>query len=168
MSYNQGALGTGAPAPQYTPEEIAYWESMGYVMDPSYLAPAAPAPVPVAYPQYQQPHQPAYAAGASIPNPAGAPYNAAGPRGLNNNSGYYGGGGARSYNGQQSYSNEYEDLNKIFVDPKKAQEEAAAAAAKAEEEEKAAKAKAAATVIRKAAGLTWEDPTLLEFDESKD
>ncbi|CAO3568546.1 unnamed protein product [Mortierella alpina] len=145
MSYNQGALGTGAPAPQYTPEEIAYWESMGY---------------------YQQPHQPAYAAGASIPNPTGAPYSAAGPRGLNNNSGYYGGGGARSYNGQQSYSNEYEDLNKIFVDPKKAQEEAAAAAAKAEEEEKAAKAKAAATVIRKAAGLTWEDPTLLEFDEN--
>ncbi|KAF9965004.1 RNA-binding protein 42 [Mortierella alpina] len=164
MSYNQGVLGTGAPAPQYTPEEIAYWESMGYVMDPSYIAP--PAPVPVAYPQYQQPHQPAYAAGASIPTPSGPPYGASGSRGPNNNSGYYGGGGARSYNGQQSYNNEYEDLNKIFVDPKKAQEEAAAAAAKAEEEEKAAKAKAAATVIRKAAGLTWEDPTLLEFDEN--
>ncbi|KAF9937928.1 RNA-binding protein 42 [Mortierella antarctica] len=166
MSYHQEALGTGAPVPQYTPEEIAYWESMGYVMDPSYMAAAAPAPAPAAYPQYQQPHQPAYASGASIPNPTGAPYSTAGPRGLNNNSGYYGGGGPRSYSGQQSYNNEYEDLNKIFVDPKKAQEEAAAAAAKAEEEEKAAKAKAAATVIRKAAGLTWEDPTLLEFDEN--
>lgn len=65
-------------------------------------------------------------------------------------------------------NNEYEDLNKIFVDPKKAQEEAAAAAKKAEEEELAAKAKAAATVVRKAAGQVWEDSSLLEFDESKD
>jgi hypothetical protein len=64
-------------------------------------------------------------------------------------------------------NNEYEDLNKIFVDPKKAQEEAAAAAKKAEEEELAVKAKAAATVVRKAAGQVWEDSSLLEFDESK-
>ncbi|KAG0201732.1 RNA-binding protein 42 [Mortierella sp. GBA30] len=159
MSYNQGTMGAGVPVPQYTPEEIAYWESMGYVMDPSYAA--SPTVPTTAYPQYQQ-QQPAYVSGASIPS--GAAYT---PR-SQSTGGYYSGSGTKSYNAQHSYSslNEYEDLNKIFVDPKKAQEEAAAAAAKAEEDERTAKAKAAATVVRKAAGQTWEDPTLLEFDEN--
>ncbi|KAG0243832.1 hypothetical protein B0O80DRAFT_486972 [Mortierella sp. GBAus27b] len=163
MSY--GAAGV----PQYTPEEIAYWESLGYVMDSSYAA-AAPAPVPTIdpnYPQYQQPYVAAPIAPPSIPGSSiRPPYAGAGPRG-----GYYSGGGAgRSggqYGGQQSFgNNEYEDLNKIFIDPKTAQEEAAAAAKKAEEEERAAKAKAAATVVRKAAGQVWEDSSLLEFDEN--
>ncbi|KAF8939431.1 hypothetical protein EDD21DRAFT_362214 [Dissophora ornata] len=178
MSYAHGAAGAGAP--QYTPEEIAYWESLGYVMDPSYAAAGTSAPVAAmpavdpAYSQYQQPY--AGAVGPTVPSIPGsslapaagrAPYaGAGGSRG-----GYYQGGGPRSgnpySNGQQGYgANEYEDLNKIFVDPKKAQEEAAAAAAKAEEEEREAKAKAAATVVRKAAGLVWEDSSLLEFDEN--
>ncbi|KAF9180140.1 RNA-binding protein 42 [Haplosporangium sp. Z 767] len=163
MSYSQASTGPGVP--QYTPEEIAYWESMGYVMDPSYVAaPAAPAPN-LGYPQYQQQQQHPYTAMSSIPgSSARAPY-ATGHR--NYSTGYPGSKSSNPYNGQQPYGvNEYEDLNKIFEDPKKAQEEAAAAAAKAEEELRAAKAKAAATVVRKAAGMTWEDPTLLEFDEN--
>lgn len=74
---------------------------------------------------------------------------------------------SRSYQGGNRQGYEYEDLNKIFVDPKKAKEEADAAAAKAEADAKAAKDKAAATVVRSAAGQTWQDSTLLEFDESK-
>ncbi|KAG0324146.1 RNA-binding protein 42 [Dissophora globulifera] len=166
MSYAHGAA--GGAAPQYTPEEIAYWESLGYVMDPSYAAAPAPAVDPN-YAQYQQ--QPSYNAvgasipGSSIPVATGAPYNAGSTGG--HRGGYYQGGGGGRYNaGYGGAGNEYEDLNKIFVDPKKAQEEAAAAAARAEEEEKAAKAKAAATVVRKAAGLVWEDSSLLEFDEN--
>ncbi|KAG0002370.1 hypothetical protein BGZ80_000842 [Entomortierella chlamydospora] len=166
MSYNQ----------QYTPEEIAYWESMGYVMDPSYMATAAAVPVvPTVDPTYSQ-YQQSYPAGPAIPSIPGqqtrTPYTpggggVGGHRGPN--SGYYSGGSKSTYphGGQHSYnSHEFEDLNKIFVDPKKAQEEAAAAAAKLEEEEKAAKAKASATVIRKAAGQVWEDSSLLEFDEN--
>lgn len=187
MAYNQQH---GAAVPQYTPEEIAYWESMGYVMDPSYVAPAPAAP---AYPQYpqQQQYQSYGVTGPSIGGGVGRGGYAAG-------GGRYGGGGGagpgpggyygsrgpvvgagpvlnNSYNQPYGISGaveeppvpEYEDLNKLFVDPKKAQEEAeAAAAALAEEEDKAAKAKAAATVIRKAAGKTWEDSTLLEFEES--
>ncbi|KAF9176021.1 hypothetical protein BGX21_001152 [Mortierella sp. AD011] len=167
MSYNQ----------QYTPEEIAYWESMGYVMDPSYMTTAAAVPaVPTVDPTYSQYQQP-YPAGPAIPSIPGqqtrTPYTpggggVGGHRGPN--SGYYSGGSKSAYphhGGQHSYnSHEFEDLNKIFVDPKKAQEEAAAAAAKLEEEEKAAKAKASATVVRKAAGQVWEDSSLLEFDEN--
>lgn len=192
MAYNQH----GAAVPQYTPEEIAYWESMGYVMDPAYVVPA-PAPVP-AYPQYpqqqqQQLHQPygvtapsigagrgAYPSAGGRYGGGGGPGPGAGPGAA----GHYGHSGSRgpvgpggyNFQQQQAYGmppveeppvSDYEDLNKLFVDPKKAQEEADAAAALAEEEEKAAKAKAAATVIRKAAGKTWEDSTLLEFEESK-
>lgn len=190
MAYNQQH---GAAVPQYTPEEIAYWESMGYVMDPSY---AAPAPVVPAYPQYPQPqpYQPYGVAGPSIGGVGRGGYAAGGRHGGGGGAGpgagpggYYGHNGSRGpvvgagpgiNNGYtQPYGipgaveeppvSEYEDLNKLFVDPKKAQEEAeAAAAALAEEEDKAAKAKAAATVIRKAAGKTWEDSTLLEFEEN--
>ncbi|KAF9904895.1 RNA-binding protein 42 [Linnemannia zychae] len=176
MAYNQGHAAGGVP--QYTPEEIAYWESMGYVMDPSYIAPAPAAP---AYPQYPQ-QQHYRATGPSIG--AGRGYVAGGRGGGGGSAGYYGHNvskgpvaGPGGYNQPQPYGGynpveqppvaEYEDLNKLFVDPKKAQEEAeAAAAAAAEEEDKAAKAKAAATVIRKAAGKTWEDSSLLEFDEN--
>lgn len=187
MAYNQH----GAAVPQYTPEEIAYWESMGYVMDPSYAVPA-PAPVP-AYPQYpqqqQQQHQPYGVTAPSIGAGRGGYASAGGRHGGGGGAGpgapgYYGHNGSRGpvgpggYNLQQQQAygmpaveeppvSEYEDLNKLFVDPKVAQEEADAAAALIEEEEKAAKAKAAATVIRKAAGKTWEDSTLLEFEESK-
>ncbi|KAI1318205.1 hypothetical protein EDD11_007088 [Mortierella claussenii] len=151
---------------QYTPDEIAYWESMGYVMDPSYSAAApapasAQAPIDSTYSQYQSQHQ-GYTSNTSIPGPSRGGYPSA--RG-----GYYNNNSSRPYNSQQQFGNnlpEYEDLNKLFVDPKKAQEEAAAAAAKAEEEERIAKAKAAATVIRKAAGQVWEDSSLLEFDEN--
>ncbi|KAF9147508.1 RNA-binding protein 42 [Linnemannia schmuckeri] len=188
MAYNQQH---SAAVPQYTPEEIAYWESMGYVMDPSYIAPAPAVP---AYSPYPQQHQPYGVTGPSIGAAAGHGYAAGGRHGGGDGAGgYYGHNGTRggpvvgagpglnSYNMQQQQQqpygipaaveplpvSEYEDLNKLFVDPKKAQEEAeAAAAALAEEEEKAAKAKAAATVIRKAAGKTWEDPTLLEFEEN--
>ena len=176
MAYNQGHAVPGVP--QYTPEEIAYWESMGYVMDPAYVAPAPAAPLPM-YPQY--PQQPYGVAPPSIGTGAGAGRGYAAGRG--GAGAYYGHSGPRgpvagvvpnSYNLQQPYgvpaveepTAEYEDLNKLFVDPKKAQEEADAIAAAAEEEEKAAKAKAAATVIRKAAGKTWEDSSLLEFEES--
>ncbi|KAG0266261.1 RNA-binding protein 42 [Linnemannia exigua] len=181
MAYNQGHAAGGVP--QYTPEEIAYWESMGYVMDPTYIAPAPAVP---AYPQYPQ-QQPYGVTGPSIG--AGRGYATGGGRGGGGGGagagGYYGHNGSRGpiagvggYNHltSQPYGGftpveepvaEYEDLNKLFVDPKKAQEEAdAAAAALAEEEDRAAKAKAAATVIRKAAGKTWEDSSLLEFDEN--
>ncbi|KAG0197059.1 RNA-binding protein 42 [Mortierella sp. NVP41] len=183
MAYNQGHAGGGVPH-QYTPEEIAYWESLGYVMDPSYVAAAPAAPVYPQYPQQQQ-HQP-YGVGVAGPSiGAGRGYASGGRGGGAGAGGYYGNGGARgpiagavgpnSYNLQQPYGvpaieeapvAEYEDLNKLFVDPKKVQEEAEAAAALAEEEERAAKAKAAATVVRKAAGKTWEDSSLLEFDEN--
>ncbi|KAF8980644.1 hypothetical protein BGZ46_003915 [Entomortierella lignicola] len=157
MSYTHAAVGTGVQ--QYTPEEIAYWESLGYVMDPSYTATAAVAPaapiVDPAYAQYQQP----YSTGPA----SRTPYTAGGHR---SNTGYYPGGSKSGYQQHSYNSNEFEDLNRIFVDPKKAQEEAAAAAAKLEEEERAAKAKASATVIRKAAGQVWEDSSLLEFDEN--
>lgn len=169
MSYAHGAA---AGAPQYTPEEIAYWESLGYVMDPSYPSPAVTTPaVPAMDPAYPQ-YGPSYAGAGpmvppSIPGSSIRPPYAGGP---GHRSGYYAGpGGHRPnhYGGPPFMNNEYEDLNKIFVDPKKAQEEAAAAAKKAEEEELAVKAKAAATVVRKAAGQVWEDSSLLEFDESK-
>ncbi|KAF9541266.1 RNA-binding protein 42 [Mortierella hygrophila] len=189
MAYNQHH---GAAVPQYTPEEIAYWASMGYVMDPSYVA---PAPVAPAYPQYpqQQQYQPYGVTGPSIVGAGRGGYAVGGGRHGGGGGagpgagGYHGHIGSRgpvagtgagfnhSYN--QPYGipgaveeppvSEYEDLNKLFVDPKKAQEEAeAVAAALAEEEDKAAKAKAAATVVRKAAGKTWEDSTLLEFEEN--
>ncbi|KAG0371394.1 hypothetical protein BC939DRAFT_502671 [Gamsiella multidivaricata] len=164
MSYTHSAPGAGVP--QYTPEEIAYWESLGYVMDPSYAATPTVAAAPIIdpnYAQYQQQYPVGPAAAPSIPSvPARTPYTS-GHRGPN--SGYYQ-SGPKSANPYGGYSNEYEDLNRIFTDPKKAQEEAAAAAAKAEEEDKAAKAKAAATVVRKAAGQVWEDSSLLEFDEN--
>ena len=192
MAYNQQH---GAAVPQYTPEEIAYWESMGYVMDPSYVTPAPAVPV---YPQYpQQPqYQPYGITGSSIVGGVGRGGYASGGGRHGGGGGAGAGAGTGSYYGHNgsrgpvvgagpglnnSYNlpygipgavedppvSEYEDLNKLFVDPKKAQEEAeAAAAALAEEEDKAAKAKAAATVIRKAAGKTWEDSTLLEFEES--
>ncbi|KAK3835013.1 MAG: hypothetical protein J3R72DRAFT_452001 [Linnemannia gamsii] len=181
MAYNQGHAAGGVP--QYTPEEIAYWESMGYVMDPTYIAPAPAVP---AYPQYPQ-QQHYGVTGPSIG--AGRGYATGGGRGGGGGgagAGYYGHNGSRgpiagvggySHHTSQPYGgftaveeppvSEYEDLNKLFVDPKKAQDEAdAAAAALAEEEDKAAKAKAAATVIRKAAGKTWEDSSLLEFEEN--
>ncbi|KAF9346685.1 hypothetical protein BGX34_003716 [Mortierella sp. NVP85] len=168
MSYAHGAA---AGAPQYTPEEIAYWESLGYVMDPSYVTPAvATAAAPAMDPAYSQ-YGPSYPGAVpmvppSIPGSSIRPPYAGGP---GHRSGYYAGPGGHKpshYGGPPFMNNEYEDLNKIFVDPKKAQEEAAAAAKKAEEEELAAKAKAAATVVRKAAGQVWEDSSLLEFDEN--
>ncbi|KAF9086666.1 hypothetical protein BGX27_003143 [Mortierella sp. AM989] len=152
MSYNHQLASSGIQ--QYTPEEIAYWESMGYVMDPSYVA--APAPVaPAINPTYSQ-YQQSYPVGPTIPGPPSRTPYVPGPHRASN----------PPYYSKSSYQNEYEDLNRIFVDPKKAQEEAAATAAKLEEEEKVAKAKAAATVVRKAAGQVWEDSSLLEFDEN--
>ncbi|GJJ79178.1 hypothetical protein EMPS_11537 [Entomortierella parvispora] len=159
MSYTNGA-GAGA-TPQYTSEEIAYWASMGYVFDPSAAAAASTTPV-----------DPAAAAYAASYNPQQQAYGASTYPSIPSSSSTYGSG---SYHSQSrpygstsrgGYNNEYEDLNKIFADPKKVQEEAAAAAARAEEEAAIAKAKAAATVVRKAAGQTWEDSTLLEFDEN--
>ncbi|KAF9439119.1 hypothetical protein BGZ76_011357 [Entomortierella beljakovae] len=169
MSYNQVTAAAGVQ--QYSPEEIAYWESLGYVMDPSLMgAAAAAAPVaPAIDPTYSQ-YQQSYAAtsiGPAIPQQTSrTPYIPGNNRA--SNSSYYNSGPSKSYQhgGQQYNSNEYEDLNKIFMDPKKVQEEASAAAAKLEEEERAAKAKAAATVVRKAAGQVWEDSSLLEFDEN--
>lgn len=128
---------SGAPQQQLTAEEIAYWASLGYYYDPAYAAPNT-AP-PTSYDYSSQPY--GAPSGPSIPS--------------------------RGYQGGNRQGYEYEDLNKIFVDPKKAKEEADAAAAKAEADAKAAKDKAAATVVRSAAGQTWQDPTLLEFDESK-
>ncbi|KAF9429748.1 hypothetical protein BGZ94_009647 [Podila epigama] len=139
MAYN----GAQAPAPQLTAEEIAYWASLGYYYDPAYAASSTSAPVPGATPV------------SSIPYDYNShPYNAMGAQSLPPSKGY------------RNPGYEYEDLNKIFVDPKKAKEEADAATAQAESEAKAARDKAAATVIRSAAGQTWEDPTLLEFDEN--
>ncbi|KAF9318913.1 RNA-binding protein 42 [Podila horticola] len=126
----------GAPQQQLTAEEIAYWASLGYYYDPAY-APAA-APPTSTYDYSSQPY--GAPSGPSIPS--------------------------RGYQGGSRQGYEYEDLNKIFVDPKKAKEEADTAAAKAEADAKAAKDKAAATVVRSAAGQTWQDPTLLEFDEN--
>ncbi|KAF9133797.1 RNA-binding protein 42 [Mortierella sp. GBA39] len=191
MAYNQHH---GAAVPQYTPEEIAYWASMGYVMDPSYVAPAPAAPAYPQYPQQQQQYPPYGVAGPSIVGGVGrGGYAAGGGRHGGGGGAGPGAGGYHGHNGSRgpvagagpgfnnSYNqpygipgaveeppvSEYEDLNKLFVDPKKAQEEAeAVAAALAEEEDKAAKAKAAATVVRKAAGKTWEDSTLLEFEEN--
>lgn len=163
MSYTNGA-GSGAGAtPQYTPEEIAYWASMGYVLDPSAagVAPAAPVdPAAAAYAASYNPQQQAYGASTYPSIPSSSSTYGAGS--YHNQGRPYGSGSRGGYN-----ISEYEDLNKIFADPKKIQEEAAAAAARAEEEAALAKAKAAATVVRKAAGQTWEDSTLLEFDESK-
>lgn len=144
--------------PQYTPEEIAYWASMGYVLDPA--AAVAPAdPAAAAYAASYNTQQQGYGASAYPSIPSSSSYDSGS---YHNQSRPYGSGSRGGYN-----ANEYEDLNKIFADPKKVQEEAAAAAARAEEEAALAKAKAAATVVRKAAGQTWEDSTLLEFDESK-
>ncbi|KAG0056182.1 RNA-binding protein 42 [Gryganskiella cystojenkinii] len=168
MSYANGTAGAGAGVggmPQYTPEEIAYWASQGYVLDTSATTTAAVDPAAAYYsaqpPQQQsQPYGPTY---PSIPSSSSSTYGA----GSYNTNRSYGGGGRGYHHHQNNIINpEPEDFNKLFVDPKKQQEEAAAAAAKAEEEAAAEKAKAAATVIRKAAGQTWEDSTLLDFDEN--
>ncbi|KAG0334924.1 hypothetical protein BG004_000209, partial [Podila humilis] len=149
MAYN----GVPQQQPQLTAEEIAYWASQGYYYDPAYSVPAvapAPAPVPLHYDYSSQqypytqsipPSRPGYPPTSGIVPPAHRNQPLA------------------------NHTTEYEDLNKLFADPKKAQQDAAAAAAEAEAEAKAAKDKAAATVVRSAAGQTWQDPTLLEFEE---
>ncbi|ORZ09671.1 hypothetical protein BCR41DRAFT_309370 [Lobosporangium transversale] len=157
-------------------------------MDPSYNATTTTVVQPAYDPTYAQYQSQSYSTGPVAPSSIPASLGSTAPPTIgsggyraygvgtggyrSHNSGYYaaavgGTGSKQSYINSASIANsEYEDLNKLFVDPKKAQEEAAAAAAKAEEEERAAKAKASATVIRKAAGQIWQDASLLEFDEN--
>ncbi|KAF9394926.1 RNA-binding protein 42 [Podila verticillata] len=120
------------------PQQQLTQEEIAYWASLGYYYDPAYAPAPA--PTYDYPSQPYGASGQSIPS--------------------------RGYQGGNRQGYEYEDLNKIFVDPKKAKEEADAAAAKAEADAKTAKDKAAATVVRSAAGQTWQDSTLLEFEEN--
>ncbi|KAG0258464.1 hypothetical protein DFQ27_004620 [Actinomortierella ambigua] len=159
---------SGAPSaaggnPALSAEEIAYWTSLGYVYDPS-LAAASTDPA------------------ATIPAGTGAAdayssYSAGGYHGATTGH-YYGGGGrgrgARRFGGhhyqqaayQAPYAEPTPDYNSLFVDPKKQAEEEEAARLQAEAEAKAEQDKAASTVIRKAAGQVWSDPSLLEFDDN--
>ncbi|KAG0232205.1 RNA-binding protein 42 [Actinomortierella wolfii] len=152
---------SGQTAP--TAEEIAYWTSLGYVYDPSYAAIQTTETTPTV--------ASVGAAAGATPYPSYPTVGPTYPGAATGN--YYGGGGrgrgSRRFGGHQYQAQQIEptpDYNSIFIDPKKLAEEEEAARLQAEAEAKAEQDKAAATVIRKAAGQVWSDPSLLEFDEN--
>ncbi|KAF9577507.1 hypothetical protein BGW38_007235 [Lunasporangiospora selenospora] len=157
---NSGAYGGTVPN-QPSADEIAYWTSLGYVYDSG--ATAAQSGPELAYSQ----NQPTHAYGAPVSIQPSANMYSTGSR----NVVYYpngpqtGGmaGGPNAYS-QHPYPNNnngvYEDYNKLFTDPKKVKEDIAAAEAEEPAE------KVPGTAIRSAAGQTWEDSKILDFDEN--